>query len=423
VRFLTTLSKRSVAVGVALGACALSVPAAVAASPTGVSPTGVSPTGTWVARVLPSTAPLSVPSFLLDEGIVVGSDATTEIYGQGRPWTWSPAAGRRPLRLGGADWALVSAAPGPRGIVGTTYRPDPNGVLSSTAVRWVDGRPVPLLPDATSSTAAETANRRGDAVVAQGPSNGSGTTSLLVRGEPPVPLPLFSGRQVGRSMNAARQIVISSLGPGTIGPVSFGVLQDGQLAELGINGFRDFPACVGAITESGYVAGSRFAQLGDLRREAVRWRAGVRTVLPADGLSASVPCSQHPVNEAGQVVGTLSVVPTRPGEPVPEGPPTRTVVWQDSGFVVLAVDSAAETVRPVAINDRGAVLALVTPAGGAARPAVYSGGTRHLLPVPAGLTNVSALDINERNQVVGSGTRTVGGETRTVTVFWAPTSS
>jgi hypothetical protein len=108
---------------------------------------------------------------------------------------------------------------------------------------------------------------------------------------------------------------------------------------------------------------------------------------------------------------------------VPEGPPTRTVVWQDSGFVVLAVDSAAETVRPVAINDRGAVLALVTPTGGAARPAVYSGGTRHLLPIPAGLTNVSALDINERNQVVGSGTRTVGGETRTVAVFWAPTSS
>jgi hypothetical protein len=233
---------------------------------------------------------------------------------------------------------------------------------------------------------------------------------------------VFPGRQFARSMNTAHQIVIGSIGPGTIGPVSYDVLQDGQLLPLGLRGFRDFPACVGDITESGYVAGSQFSEVGSLRRVVIRWQAGVRTVLPDDGLSAAIPCGRHPVNESGHVVGTLSVVPPRPGEPLPEGPPTRTVVWRDAGYVVLAVDSPQESVRPVAINDRGAVLALVTPTGGSPRPAVYFGGARRLLPVPPGLTDVSALDINERNQVVGSGTRTVGGTTRTVPVFWAPAS-
>jgi len=426
VRFLTTLSGRSAAVGVALSACTLAA-GALAASPAEAVPSGtLSPAPiaatAWTVRVLPSTAALSVPSFLLDEGIVVGTDATTEIYGQGRPWTWSPATGRRSLSLGGADWGMVSAAPGPRGIVGTTYRSDPETGLISTAVRWVGGRPAALLPDTTQTSAAQTANREGDAVVAQG-LEGSGTTSLLVRGQAPVPLPLYSGREVGRSMNAAHQIIISSLGPGTIGPISYGIFQDGQLVQLGLSGIRDFPPCVGDITDSGYVAGSQYAQFGDLRRQTIVWRAGVRTVLPDDGLSASIPCSRHPVNEAGDVVGTLSVVPPRPGQPLPEGPPTRTVVWRGGQYVVLAVDSPQESVRPIAINDCGAVLAMVTPAGGLPRPAVYFGGTRRLLPVPAGLTNVSALDINERNQVIGSGTRTVAGTTRTVPVFWTPRTS
>jgi hypothetical protein len=422
VRFLTTLGRPSV--GVALGACLLAAAPTVAASPAQAGPAvpDVSPSAaaSWSVRVLPSTSALSEPSFLLDDGIVVGTDATTEIYGQGRPWTWSLPTGRRNLSLGGGDWGLVTAAPSPLGIVGTTYTSNPTTGYDSTAMRWTGGRPAPLLPDSTQNSNAQTANRAGDAVVAEGPEL-SGTTSLVVRGQAPVLLPLFSGRQVGRSMNAAHQIVIASYGPGTIGPVSYEVLQDGQPADLNITETHDFPPCVGDITESGYVAGSKLTvQSGVPRRQASLWRAGVRTVLPDDGLSAEVPCSRHPVNEAGAVVGTLSALPV-PGQPTP--PPSRTVVWRDGQYTVLATDSAQETVRPIAINDRGAVLALVTPTGGSARPAVYSGGARRLLPVPPGVTNVAALDLNERNQVVGSGTRTVGGTARTVTLFWTPTTS
>jgi hypothetical protein len=90
---------------------------------------------------------------------------------------------------------------------------------------------------------------------------------------------------------------------------------------------------------------------------------------------------------------------------------------------VLATDTAAERVDPVAINDRGAVLAVVKQVGRAARPAVYAHGKRQLLPVPAGVSHVSLLDLNQRNQVVGSGTRTVGGKPRTVVLFWMPPTS
>jgi hypothetical protein len=68
-------------------------------------------------------------------------------------------------------------------------------------------------------------------------------------------------------------------------------------------------------------------------------------------------------------------------------------------------------------------LALVKRVGRAARPAVYAHGKRQLLPVPAGVSQVSPLDINERNQVIGSGTRTVGGKSRTVVLFWMPPTS
>jgi len=408
---VTTLTPRTRGV-LALAAVLTAAPtAAVAAGP-----------GTWTAQVVPSTAAVSQPRFLFDSGQVVGVDlAATQFTGQ--PWRWSAATGRRDLSLGGGTSASIADAAEPAGVVGTTQRLDPTGTtLLQTAVRWVGQGAVPLLPGVTDPTSSAATNHAGDTVVyTSSPATGI-TASLVPRTGAPEPLPLFAQLQSVVSMNDDRAMVVFSRGPGTIGPGSFSVLRDGQSFDLQLNGVRDFPSCVTSITESGYVAGSRYL-FGTLNRESVIWRDGVRTLLPgAEGLDAVVACTRHGVNEAGHVVGTLTPTPPRPGEPVPVTVP-RAVIWRDTVATVLATDTATRTVRPVAVNDRDVVVATVDDPTGASEPGpalFLPDGRRVDLPAPAGLSDVRALDVNECNVVLGTATRTTRTGTRTVTVVWRP---
>jgi hypothetical protein len=82
-------------------------------------------------------------------------------------------------------------------------------------------------------------------------------------------------------------------------------------------------------------------------------------------------------------------------------------------------------VRPVGVTNRDVVLAQVgTPAAAHTGVAVLSGGVWRDLPVPAGLTDVVAVEINERNQVLGSGVRTAAdGTTRRVPLLWSPAAA
>jgi hypothetical protein len=87
--------------------------------------------------------------------------------------------------------------------------------------------------------------------------------------------------------------------------------------------------------------------------------------------------------------------------------------------------TATRTVRPVAVNDRDVVVATVdgpdgsVGARGRRCSSPTAGGVD--LPVPAGLSDVRALDVNECNVVLGTATRTTPTRTRTVTVVWRPT--
>jgi hypothetical protein len=379
--------------------------------------------GQWSVRVLPSRDTNSQPSFLLDDGSVIGTDYATEAWGQGRPWIWTAATGRRQLGLAGATWAHVADAADAANIVGTLYRTDASGVPRSTAVRWVGTRPVPLLPDAPLDTVADSTSPNGDVFVRERTPSGE-TGWLLSPGQPPTDLQIFPTREASPSLNSARQVVTWTAGPGTIGPVSFNIWQNGTRQALGLAGIRDFPACVADITESGYVAGSQFVfGSNPIVREGVLWRDGVRTVLPtADGLGADVACTTNGVNEAGHVAGSLVRPIVRPGEPDPGAGTPRAVIWRDGAVQTLATDTAQQTVRSVALNERDAVLAqLGTPAGARTGAAVFAGGARRNLPVPAGLTDIVAADINEANQVIGSGVRTAAdGTTRKVTLVWTP---
>jgi hypothetical protein len=397
-----------------VSAGATTAPVAVAAAPPA-----------WTARVLPAHDRVSEPTFLLDDGSVVGTDYATELPGQGRPWIWSPVIGRRQLGLDGATWAVVSDAANRANIVGTLYRTDAAGALHSTAVRWRGTRPVPLLPDAVGDTVADTTSPGGDVVVRELTADGGETGWLLSPGFPPTDLGFDPAREWAVSVNSARQVVVRGWGPGTIGPMGFVVWQDGQRRSPGIGGFRDWPACVADVTESGYVAGSNFLFAAERRWEAVLWRDGVRTVLPDDGMSAHVACAASGVNEAGHVVGSLLPIMTVPGQPDPGGPPARAVMWRDGAIETLATDTAERTVRSVAVTDRDVVLAqLGTPDGARTGVAVFAHGRHRSLPVPAGLTDVVAVEINERNQVVGSGVRTASdGSSRRVTVVWTLVTS
>jgi hypothetical protein len=405
----------------------LALAALVTAAPTmavtAAPATAAAGPGTWTPRVLPSTTAVSQPRFLFDNGQVVGVDVEAGQF-TGQPWRWSAATGRRNLSLGGGTSASITDAAEPAGVVGTTQRLDPTGTtLLQTAVRWVGQGAVPLRPDVTDPTWSSATNRNGDAVVyTSSPATGI-VAHLVPRTGTPEQLPLFAQLQTVSTMNDDRAMVVFSRGPGTIGPGSFSVLRDGQSFDLQLTGVRDFPSCVTAITQSGYVAGTRYL-IGTTNRESVIWRDGVRTLLPgAPGLDAVVACTRHGVNEAGHVVGTQTPATPRPGEPVPTTPP-RAVIWRDGVATVLATDTATRTVRPVAVNDGDVVLATVDDPTGASEPGpalFFPDGRRVDLRVPAGLTDVRALDVNECNQVMGTATRTTAGGTRTVTVVWRQT--
>jgi hypothetical protein len=415
---VTTLTPRTRSV-LALAALLTAAPTtAVVAAPAAAAPGP----GRWTAQVLPSTTAVSQARFLFDNGQVVGVDVA-DGQTSGQPWRWSAATGRRNLGLGGGTSASVVDAADPANVVGTTYRPDATGTtLLTRAVRWVGQGAVPLLPDVADPTWSAATNHDGDAVVYTSSPTAGIVAHLVPRTGAPEQLPLFAQLQTVFSMNDDRAMVVFSRGPGSIGPGSFSVLRDGQSFDLQLNGVRDFPSCVTAITESGYVAGTRYL-IGTTNRESVIWRDGVRTLLPgAEGLDPVVACTRHGVNEAGHVVGTLTPAPPRPGEPIPTTLP-RAVVWRDGAATVLATDTATRTVRPVALNDRDVVVATVDDPTGASEPGpalFFPDGRRVDLPVPAGLSDVRALDVNECNQVIGTATRTTSGGTRTVAVVWRP---
>jgi hypothetical protein len=308
------------------------------------------------------------------------------------------------------------------GVVGTLYGTDAEGNSRSTAVRWVGTRPVPLLPDATGSTVTDAGSAYGDVVVREITPSGADVW-LLSPGEPPTDMQLLLGREWATSLNSSRQATVVSLGPGTIGPAGIGVWDDGARTGL-VSGVRDWPACTTDITESGVVAGSQFAFGGGdiLARESSLWRDGSITPLPADGMSASVACTADGANEAGHVVGSLTRPAVRPGTPDPGFGPERAVMWRDGAVETLFTDTAQRQVRPVGVTDRDVVLAQVSaPGGGRTGVSVRSGGTWIDLPVPAGVTDVTAVELNERNQVLGSGVRTAAdGTAQRVPILWTP---
>jgi hypothetical protein len=363
----------------------------------------------------------SEPTFLLESGVVIGTDVTTGAWNEGRPWLWSALTGRRYLGLDGASWAVVSDARNVANVVGTLYRIDEAGTQHSTAVRWLGTRPVPLMPDAAGDTIADAASPRGDVAVREFTPGGA-TAWLLSPGKPPTDLGLFFGRGWTLSLNSARQAVLLSYGPGTISPTSIGVWEEGVNSGF-LSGYAGFQPCASDITESGYVAGTQLSlEPTEVRRDSALWHDGTATPLPADGMSPLVACTVDGVNEAGHVVGSLLRPQIRPGEPVPVVGPERAVMWRDGAVSTLFTDTDARTVRPVGVTNRDVVLAQVgTPAAARTGVAVLSGGVWTDLPVPAGLTDVVAVEINERNQVVGSGVRTAAdGTTRRVPILWSP---
>ena len=217
-------------------------------------------------------------------------------------------------------------------------------------------------------------------------------------------------------------------------PVSYAfVWQGGRLTALAPGGGDSWAA---AINERGQVVGWRGNDIGYGRGRAFMWQNGRLRLLGAlPGRSYSWA---HALNERGEVVGeSYSVDDAQDGVPVR----TRAFLWRGGRLIdlgalpghressALAINERGEVLgsswrsafdpvgrgflrragklvdlgalRPVALNDRGQVIANTGPERDAARAVLWQNGRRILLPTLGGKGS-EAVALNGRGQIVGA---------------------
>jgi probable HAF family extracellular repeat protein len=217
-------------------------------------------------------------------------------------------------------------------------------------------------------------------------------------------------------------------------PVSYAFVWQGvRMTALATGGGDSWAA---AINERGQVVGWRGDDIGYGRGRAFMWQNGRLRglgVLPARSYSWA-----HALNERGEVVGeSYSVDDAQDGVPVK----TRAFLWRSGKLIDLGAlpghrESSAVAInergailgsswrsafdpvgrgflwragklvdlgslRPVALNDRGQVIANTGAEGDEGRAVLWQNGRRILLPTLGGKAS-EAVAINGRGQIVGA---------------------
>jgi uncharacterized membrane protein len=193
-----------------------------------------------------------------------------------------------------------------------------------------------------------------------------------------LPLPPGYTWTNGESINASGQVAGSST---TLGPPVYATRWTNGVPEIL---YALCPTCWSmgtGINDAGDVVGWS-SENGPLGQVPAIWRNGVISALPMP--AGDTRGSAVAINNHGDVIGSTSG----------GAPGVRGVIWRNGIPEVLAG-------TPRAINDAGAIAAVITGVGGVV---IQPGGAITPLPVPAGScgANSNPQGINELGQVVGS---------------------
>lgn len=276
---------------------------------------------TVTVRVLPSQATYSRPLDMLENGVVVGNDGPTTTGGDppgvdaGHPWIW--LGGRmRPLPIGDADSGFVVDAAEPGLATGSVTRTDPaTGTQRQDAVVWRDGgAPAAVAPDLAQGSRAVGINRRGDVLInATNPQIG-GQQPLLVAADGTRTAVSDTYLTFGLTLDDSRDVLFSRIEPGGFGSIHHWFRGTAKQLTGSASGRFGIPLCASGTSNSGWVAWSYYADLGQgvAMHPTLRRRAGddIPLPLPAGVTSAEISCESNAdaVNERGHAVGR-SLVP------------------------------------------------------------------------------------------------------------------
>lgn len=163
--------------------------------------------------------------------------------------------------------------------------------------------------------------------------------------------------------------------------------QNGKLTDLGTPGMPSQYVATG-INDSGQIIGTSYGH-------PLLWENGRRTYLPKlfkDPPYTQMPCETGGINNRGQSVGYAAA----------NNGDTHAVLWQNERVVDLGTSSGHEA-RAVAINDHSQIVGYASLKRFQYRHAMlWQGGKRHDLTTLPGDTDSQAAAINNRGQIIGS---------------------
>jgi probable HAF family extracellular repeat protein len=172
--------------------------------------------------------------------------------------------------------------------------------------------------------------------------------------------------------------------------VGYGNSQDGNRAFVWQNGSI---SNLGAWPDSWYSGAASINNagviVGSSGQQAVQWSSGQISTLPA--LPGSSDASATAINQPGDVVGSSG---------------GQAVVWRQGQVSALPTPSGnAQSSIAIGINDNGTIVGRTFDAAYQSSAVVWQNGQTRLLDTPAPFTQSVAIDVNNRNQIVGYATQ------------------
>jgi hypothetical protein len=348
------------------------------------------------------------------QGTIVGSGpAAGMAFG---PVLWQGGRISTPLAPGGARPLEISGI-SDFGQYAGTYDDPATG--RRTALLWTNGVPQPIRIGSLHTRAAFM-DRYGRVLVqarAAWPVNGEGWTYdrmfLYEQGRatpvrPPGGGPWDSVQALG--LNNRGAVLAAAVAPGTASTEAQPFLwQAGRTTWLTDIGGSGSVVRASALNDLGQVAGTVTWNDGSFQRRAFRWQAGRHELspLPAGVTSGEVWAGggQQAINLRGDVV---AVVYDNDDASVGGKP----ALWSGDTVTVLPVPDDAVLALAEAVNDRRDVCGFYEPASiGYFRPCLWRDGQRIDLPVPEGLLSTKATRLDNDGHVYSSAGPSTAGTT------------